>query len=161
MSRNTHSLFDNFAFSINVGADKVARIFVFAERDRARLRHGQEVTLPTAPSRSESAEGMMLSKYSEAADYFASIFRSAEILNEHYRQAVLANCQEAAEPAEDETYEGDGGGALASEAEVYDAILERGAEIVTEEGFQGDDAEVFAKIIERGSSEVTLADFGL
>ncbi|KAI8587213.1 hypothetical protein BDZ88DRAFT_249102 [Geranomyces variabilis] len=149
MSRNTHSLFDNFAFSIYVGADKVARIFVFAERDRARLRHGKEVTLPTAPSRSESA------------DYFASIFPSPEILNEHFRQAVLANCQGAAEPAEDEAYEGDDGGALASEAEVYDAILERGAEMVTEEGFQGDDAEVFAKIIETGSSEVTLADFGL
>ncbi|KAJ3181477.1 hypothetical protein HDU87_001086 [Geranomyces variabilis] len=104
MSRNTHSLFDNFAFSIHVGADKVARIFVFAERDRARLRHGQEVTLPTAPSRSESA------------DYFASIFPSAEILNEHFRQAVLVNCQGAAEPVEDEAYEGDDGGALASEA---------------------------------------------
>ncbi|RKO90748.1 hypothetical protein BDK51DRAFT_41274 [Blyttiomyces helicus] len=64
------------------------RTFVFDDYPLPDVKHGQAVLLPHTPA------------HCTRPNYFASLVPPAEILNEHFRQAILRNASPAPLPAE-------------------------------------------------------------
>ncbi|KAI9012986.1 hypothetical protein BC832DRAFT_274342 [Gaertneriomyces semiglobifer] len=84
MSKDVHSLFDEFKFSIFPEGDKF-KVFQFFMKSLPGMKHGAEIITPRIDERFQDPR------------YYADLFPDKEVFLEHFRQAVLFNAQGAAD----------------------------------------------------------------